>query len=163
WAAFTPLDAAAHAHGQLVISGERRTIQHPLGGVVDTIRVQEGQHVSAGEVLLQLAGPDTRSQYSSITAQLVNLLAQRSRLQSEISGAGSIDWAPELANGDFPAELVQRAKTVQTDEFRARRSLLLTQQRILEQQSNQIRESATGYRSQDSAARDEERLLDQEI
>ena len=37
WAAFAPLDSAAYAHGQLVVSGQRQSVQHRDGGVVAII------------------------------------------------------------------------------------------------------------------------------
>ena len=56
WAAFAPLEAAANASGQLIVAGHRQTVQHRDGGVVEAIRVKEGQHVSKGQVLMELAG-----------------------------------------------------------------------------------------------------------
>jgi HlyD family secretion protein len=37
WAAFARLDSAAYANGQLVVSGQRQSVQHRDGGVVAVI------------------------------------------------------------------------------------------------------------------------------
>ena len=39
WAAFAPLDSAAFANGQLVVSGQRQSVQHRDGGVVAVSRM----------------------------------------------------------------------------------------------------------------------------
>ena len=52
WAAFTPLDAAAYASGQLVVSGQRQSVQHRDGGVVAAINVAEGRQVNKGDLLI---------------------------------------------------------------------------------------------------------------
>ena len=51
WAAFAPLDAAANAGGQLIVSGHRQTVQHRDGGVARLLakRAEERQAVLAGQ------------------------------------------------------------------------------------------------------------------
>ncbi|HEU4497754.1 MAG TPA: biotin/lipoyl-binding protein, partial [Sphingomicrobium sp.] len=96
WAAFAPLDAAAYANGQLVVSGQRQSVQHRDGGVVAKINVVEGQRVKKGDTLLELAGAEVRAQERALAAQLVNSQAQRARLEAELSG-GAISWPAEFA------------------------------------------------------------------
>ncbi|MGZ6018636.1 MAG: HlyD family type I secretion periplasmic adaptor subunit, partial [Phenylobacterium sp.] len=52
WGAATPLDSAAHATGQITVSGHRQSVQYKEVGLVSAIRVHEGQKVRAGDVLL---------------------------------------------------------------------------------------------------------------
>ena len=79
WAAFAPLDSAAYAPGQLVVSGQRQSVQHRDGGVVAQIKVAEGQRVSKGDLLIELAGAEVRAQERALAAQMVNFQAQRAR------------------------------------------------------------------------------------
>ena len=62
WAALAPLDAAVPAQGVIAVSGNRQSVQHREGGVVNAINVREGQHVKAGEVLIEMAAPDLVAQ-----------------------------------------------------------------------------------------------------
>lgn len=62
WAAFMPLDAASYAQGQLIVSGQRQTVQHRDGGVIAEINVKEGQHVTKGQMLIRLAGAEVQAQ-----------------------------------------------------------------------------------------------------
>jgi HlyD family secretion protein len=164
WAALTPLDAAAYATGQLVVSGQRQSVQHRDGGVVASINVAEGRRVRKGDLLIELAGAEVRAQERALAAQMVNLQAQKARLEAELSGAGSINWPAEFktATGQRRAE-VDEAIRVQSNEFQARRSLLTAQSQVLGQQSAQSIQSATGYQSKMVSSTEQERLIQEEI
>ena len=164
WAAFAPLDAAAYAQGQLVVSGQRQSVQHRDGGVVAAIKVAEGRKVNKGDLLIELAGAEVRAQERALAAQMINYQAQRARLEAELSGAGAIKWPAEFgtATGAHRAE-VDEAMRVQSNEFRARRSSLAAQSQVLGQQSAQANQSATGYQSKMVSSAEQERLIQAEI
>jgi HlyD family secretion protein len=164
WAAFAPMDAAAYANGQLVVSGQRQSVQHRDGGVVAKINVTEGRRVKKGDLLIELSGAEVRAQERALAAQMVNYQAQRARLEAELDGSSIIRWPAEFstATGARRAE-VDEAIRVQSNEFRARRSLLVAQSSVLGQQSAQANESATGYRSQMASSAEQERLIQVEI
>ena len=69
WAAIAPLDAAAFAPGQLVVSGQRQSVQHRDGGLVSAIEVAEGRRVKKGDLLVELAGAEVRAQERALSAQ----------------------------------------------------------------------------------------------
>lgn len=163
WAAFAPLDAAAYAQGQLVVSGQRQSVQHRDGGVVAAIHVAEGRHVNQGDVLIELAGAEVRAQERALGAQMINYQAQRARLSAELAGT-PIAWPAEFATatGARRAE-IDEAIRVQSNEFRARRSSLAAQSHVLGQQSAQANESAAGYRSKMVSSAEQERLIQAEI
>ena len=70
WAAFVPLDAGVNAAGQIAVLGNRQTVQHKDGGIVTAIHVREGQHVTAGQVLIELAAPELKAAERALTAWL---------------------------------------------------------------------------------------------
>lgn len=164
WAAFAPLDSAAYANGQLVVSGQRQSVQHRDGGVVAAINVAEGRHVRKGDTLIELAGAEVRAQERALATQLANLQAQRARLETEIANGSVISWPAEFttATGSRRAA-IDEAVRVQSNEFRARKSLLAAQSQVLGQQSAQANESAVGYRSKMVASAEQERLIQEEI
>ena len=164
WAAFAPLDAAAYASGQLVVSGQRQSVQHRDGGVVAAINVAEGHRVKKGDLLIELSGAEVRAQERALAAQMINLQAQKARLEAELAGAGTISWPAEFsaAQGQRRAE-VDEAIRVQSNEFRARRSLLYAQSSVLGQQAAQSVQSASGYQSKMVSSAEQERLIQQEI
>jgi HlyD family secretion protein len=163
WAAFAPLDSAAYANGQLVVSGQRQSVQHRDGGVVAAIHVAEGQVVRKGDTLIELAGAEVRAQERALAAQLVNAQAQRARLEAELSG-GPIVWPAEFATATGSRrEAIPEAIRVQSNEYRARRASLGAQSQVLGQQSAQANESAVGYRSKMESSAEQERLIQAEI
>jgi len=90
WAAFAPMDAAAYAPGHLQVSGQRQTVQHREGGIVGGLHVREGQKVRAGDVLIELKGDEVRAEERALASQMLNLQAQRIRLEAEQLGAEAI-------------------------------------------------------------------------
>jgi len=164
WAAFARLDSAAYAHGQLVVSGQRQSVQHRDGGVVAVIKVAEGQHVRKGDTLIELAGAEVRAQERALAAQLVNSQAQRARLEAELAGSATITWPPDFATatGSTLAAIPEAIRT-QSSEFQARRSALVAQSQVLGQQSAQANQSASGFRSKMVSSAEQERLIQAEI
>ena len=86
WAALVPLDAGVNAPGTIAVAGNRQTVQHKDGGVVTAIKVREGQHVRAGEVVIELSAPELKALERALTSDYLMLLAQRSRLMAERLG-----------------------------------------------------------------------------
>ena len=163
WAAFAPMDAAAYAPGHLQVSGQRQSVQHRDGGIVSAIHVREGQKVRAGDVLIELKGDEVRAQEEALGSQLLNLLAQRSRLEAEQIGAASINWPSSFPEVDASKEEIASAIAVQEQAFRAGRTLLGAQSQVLSQQAAQARETAGGYGSQVRSSAEQERLIDEEL
>ena len=79
WAALMPLDAGVNAAGQIAVMGNRQSVQHRDGGVVSAIHVHEGQHVRAGDVLVELSAPELKASERALTSDYLTLLAQRAR------------------------------------------------------------------------------------
>ena len=164
WAALAPLDAAAIAQGRLTVSGQRQTVQHPTGGVVASINVREGATVRRGDVLIQLAGAETRSQERALAGQAISLLAQRARLIAEQSGSSSIAQPPEFAalTGQDRID-AERAMRVQYNQLRTRSAVLSAQQRVLGEQASQASSQGSGYAQRASSINEQIRILDEEL
>ena len=81
--------------------GNRQSVQHRDGGVVSAIHVREGQHVRAGEVLVELSAPELKASERALTSDYLTLLAQRARLMAE-RAASAICRAARIR--DVPAE-----------------------------------------------------------
>jgi HlyD family type I secretion membrane fusion protein len=98
WAAFAPLDAAVVAPGVIVVSGSRQTLQHPDGGVVSRLAVQDGDHVRQGQVLIELASPELVAQERALLSQVVDFEMQRERLNAEQNHAVTLERPAEWAS-----------------------------------------------------------------
>ncbi len=92
WAVSVKIDGAVIASGHVEYSLGRQVVQHPDGGVVSQIHVQDGLEVRAGDPIVTLDGIELVAQRSVIQAQLATLLAQAARLQAEAVGAAAVDF-----------------------------------------------------------------------
>jgi len=54
WSVFSNIAGAIIATGQIELEQNRQVVQHPDGGVVESVLVREGDSVQAGEVLIKL-------------------------------------------------------------------------------------------------------------
>jgi HlyD family secretion protein len=164
WAALVPLDAGAHAVGQIAVSGNRQTVQHKDGGVVTAINVREGQHVKAGDVLIELSAPELKAAERALTSDYLTLLAQRARLLAERSGQR--DFAPpaEFATLSPPdRELANEVMPLQRSEMHARSGSVSAQQSVLGQRAGQLVQQQSGYISQRNALIEQQRLIGEEL
>lgn len=164
WAAFARLDAAAYAQGSLVVSGQRQSVQHRDGGVVDKIHVREGQRVERGQLLMTLVGAEVRAQERAFASQAIRLLAQRARLEAEQMGRDTIAEPTEFAalSPQDRAEAALAMKLQQTERT-ARAAVLAAQRGALGERVAQSGEQGRGYGEQAGSAREQLRLIDEQI
>src|SRR5690349_3579375 len=97
WAAIAPLDAAVVAPGVIVVSGNRQTVQHPEGGVISRLAVQDSDRVRQGQVLIELGAPEIVAQQRALLSQVVDLQMQRERLSAEENHATQLQRPAEWA------------------------------------------------------------------
>lgn len=164
WAAFFRLDAAAYARGTLEVSGQRQTVQHRDGGVIGAIHIRDGQHVRAGDLLIELSAPEVRAQERALQAQAIELLAQRARLNAEQLELPAIAPPAEFASlqGDDKA-LAQAALRRQAVELRQRRAVLSAQRDAFRQRVAQSSDQGRGFSDQATATKEQIRLIDEQI
>jgi protease secretion system membrane fusion protein len=96
WASVAPLDKGVPLSGTVIVSTNRKAIQHPTGGTVDAILVKEGDHVKAGQELVHLNGVQVRANAEMRRVQYFTVRAAEARLMAERDGKGAIEFPPEL-------------------------------------------------------------------
>jgi len=163
-AAFVRLDAAAYAPGALVVSGQRQSVQHRDGGVVGKIHVREGQRVERGQLLVELAAAEVRAQERALASQAIRLLAQRARLEAEQLGRATITAPAQFASlSPEDREEAALALKLQQTELSARTSVLAAQRGALGQRVVQSSQQGKGYGEQALAAREQLRIINDQI
>lgn len=105
WSAVTSVDGAVIANGVVVAEGGSRKVQHPEGGVVHKILVQNNQEVEAGDVLLTLDDVTARAELEVVLAQLREGLGTQARLTAESTGAATLVMPAVAANWPFDPTL----------------------------------------------------------
>ncbi|EYS85169.1 hemolysin D [Cupriavidus sp. SK-4] len=155
WAALAPLDKGVPVSGTIIVSGNRKAIQHPSGGIVDKILVRDGHKVDAGQVLVTMNNTQARSQADATRAQLVTTLAVEARLLAERDGLDAVDFGEtEKAAATDPA--VAEVIAVQRQLFTSRRL-------ALQKELGTIAESIAGLQSQLNGLRDARQSKQQQL
>lgn len=155
WAVLAQITGAVIASGQIEVDRNRQVIQHPDGGVVAEIVVEEGDTVTEGDLLIRLDATDLQSELAVVEGQLFEIMARRGRLEAERDGSESIVFdtilvaaptGPELMEGQirlFEARLdstkrateqldIQRAQIAsQLDGIAAQQEALATQSTLI--------------------------------
>ena len=76
WATLGSIAGAVIARGQVEVESSRLAVQHPIGGRVAELMVEEGQEVAAGEVLLRLDSTESVGDLAAVESRLAALLAE---------------------------------------------------------------------------------------
>ncbi|MFT4173422.1 MAG: HlyD family type I secretion periplasmic adaptor subunit [Rhodocyclaceae bacterium] len=127
WTIFGKIDVVATAQGRIVPNDRSKTIQPLERAVVKAIHVTDGQHVKAGDILVELDGTVTQAELDRITDELASARLQVLRAQGLLmalsTGALPRLARPEAAN-DVLWQQAQALLSSQFNEYEARRSRL---------------------------------------
>lgn len=163
WALQSRIAGAVVAPGQVEVQQHRQIVQHPDGGVIADILVEEGEIVSAGQALLQLDGTLLKTELAIVEGQYFEILARRGRLEAERADAEAPVFPPELfeaAEKDPKlASLIEGQKSL----FIARRDTMFQSSEQLANQSQQINEQITGIDAQLAALFEQRNLIGEEL
>ena len=163
WSVSTQLSGAIVAQGRIEVERNRQIVQHPDGGVVAEILVQDGATVAAGDVLVRLDGAALRSELTIVTGQLSELAARNARLLAERDGATLPAFAAGLLalarqNPEVAAQLDGQLRL-----FNARRDTLTEQTLQLSRRIDQFRAQIDGITAQHDALSTEAALTSAEL
>jgi HlyD family secretion protein len=164
WAAFARLDAGAYAQGEVSVSGNRQAVQHREGGIVSALRVAEGDHVTRGQILVELASGELIAAERGLAGQVYALLAQRARMTAERDRLSAIQTPSELTG--LPPEdqaLADEAMRLQRLQFAARRVGRGTETGVLSQRSQQLEQQIAGLERQIASNLEQRRLIVEEL
>lgn len=150
WAIFAPLSEGVPAHGFIKVEGNRKTIQHLGGGIVEEIMVKEGDRVVADQPLMRLNETQLKAQQGIVESQLVIALAMEARLNAERDNRDKLIF-PEflLARQQHPQAV--EAMQVQGQLFRTRRAALKGEEAIGRETIIGLEEQVRGLTAQEAA------------
>ncbi|MFN3624717.1 MAG: HlyD family type I secretion periplasmic adaptor subunit [Hyphomicrobium sp.] len=162
WAATTVLAGAVIAPGVVVVETSAKKVQHPTGGIVGEIKVKDGDHVMAGQVVLRLDETTTRANLQIVTTQLDELILREARLRADL------DENPSLA---LPSVLKDRAGEVNVQSLleteriilAARRATCDGQKKQFSERVAQLSNQVVGVTAQIGAKEGELKYIEKEL
>ncbi len=144
WARFAELDEVTVISGQVIPAGQVRTIQHLEGGLIEQIRVAEGDAVEKGQELVHLSLAATSLNLDEIQVLKDGLLLRRARLKTEAFGG-------ELAFPEAEAERLADVAFTERKIYEERRSERDTRRKALQAKARQSELQIEELRTQISA------------
>ncbi len=147
WFFFVPLAGAVVVPGNLVVQSNVKTIQHPTGGVVAEIKVQNGSRVLGGDLLMRLDATQAQASLQMVSKQLDEFRARIARLSAERDDLPEIKVPADLASraGD---ETVKSLLASEEQLFKARFSARHSQKDLLQSKVEQLTEEISGLNVQ---------------
>jgi len=130
WMSIAEVDEITKGDGKVIPSSHLQVIQNLEGGIVEEIRVNEGDHVKKGDLLIRLSDIKPKSDFEGNRIQYEGLKAKQYRLLAEAT------------LGNFSVDKAERQKLdgfIQQEEeaFQTNRSLLISKLNVLNEQINQ--------------------------
>ncbi|WP_457645152.1 HlyD family type I secretion periplasmic adaptor subunit [Profundibacter sp.] len=163
WSVLANISGAVVAGGQIEVDQNRQVVQHPDGGVIAEIDVQEGDLVGKGDILIRLDPTILTSELVVVEGQLFELMARRGRLEAERDGAAAITFDPELVKA---AENSKDARTLMQGQqrlFKARQDSMAQEIAQMQKQRNQISDQINGITAQQTALETQLELINEEL
>lgn len=161
WAVLAQITGAVITSGQIEVDRNRQVVQHPDGGVVEGILVDEGDSVEAGDLLIRLDANVLQSELAVVEGQLFEILARRARLEAERDDLPKPIFDPILleANEKDARDLVSGQERL----FQVRLESNKSAAEQLAQQRLQISSQLEGIAAQQTALQTQRDLIGQEL
>lgn len=156
WACFAPIDEVTRGSGRVIPSSQLQRVQSFDGGVVQEIRVSEGDFVSTGDLLMRIDPTRFLSNFNENRAKAETLQAKAERLRALATGS---EFSPSEA-------LIEQAPNIVSRERELYHSSLETldeQKQILQERLEQRRAELNEATARRNAASRELNLASQEL
>ena len=154
WVKTAELTGAVIASGLLVVESSVKKVQHPTGGVVGELRVKEGDHVEAGQIVVRLDDTQTRANLAVLINGINEMKAREARLEAERTGANHLTFPTDLLAQKSDL-LVEELMAGEQKHFELRRDARAGEKLQLHERTNQLREQIGGLEDQIASKKNE--------
>jgi len=158
----TVIAGAVVTHGVLVVESGSKLVQHPTGGIVSAVLVNEGDHVTAGQPLLELDETVAGAQLAVVRTNLAQQQARLARLMAERDNLDEPDFSS--VRTDTGLQAAQREAILQSEltQFELRGEEREGQRNQLRERIRQAEEEIAGQNAQLDALRADVALVEAE-
>ena len=162
WSTFVPLADSFVVSGTLSVANQRRTVSHVEGGVVRELKVREGDHVEAVQILLVLNDQDLRAQIAVLENERFAQKATLNRWMAERRGEPSITFDPALI--EMARMAIDHAEILQSEKgaFEARLSGFDSQREAYDDRIRRINDAHQRLNQQLESLDRQQRIVQQQ-
>lgn len=162
WAMLAPLAAAVIAQGSFVATGQNKIVQHLEGGIISDILVQEGDHVTEGQIMLTLDQTLALATNRELALRRIRLEATQARLVAEHEHHEQLTFPPHLEaeRSDPEAAMILDGQSL---AFQASTASLANDVSVITRNLEALDIRTTGYSIQLNATRSQLGLLGEEL
>ncbi len=150
WAFASKLDGAIVAPASFVVEGDRKTVEHLDGGIIESILISDGEYVEQGQPLIRLDSSEIDVDLNVLGSQLGELSVRRARLLAQM--AGEVRFDEEAAFARFEPDMNKlhwySAYLTQKQLFDAEARARSTEADINTQRISGLRDQITGLSEQ---------------
>ncbi len=167
WSYFAKIEQVIPAQGQIQPSGKVQEIQVPTNGVVQEVRVEEGDRVEKGDVILLLDATTSQAQVDSLNQVRKSLMQENKFYRALLAGeidSNNIDSA--IASLEVPREIayLTRNRAELRDENQLFQSLLGNSSRAMSaEQQARLETSRADLSERTASARLEVEQLERQL
>jgi HlyD family secretion protein len=162
WLTLVPLAGAVVVPGNLVVQSDVKAIQHPTGGIIAEIKVDNGNHVAAGDLLVRLGATQVKAAMQTIGKQLNEQQARIARLVAERDGLEQPDYPSELTSHMDDGN-VRAVIASENSLFKARLSARQSQKDLLQGRVSQFNDEIGGMQAQSDSKSKQIDLINGEL
>ncbi len=163
WSVMASISGAVVASGRVVVDKNRQVIQHPDGGVVEEVLVEEGDLVAEDDILIRLDPTLLQSELTIVEGQLFELMARRGRLEAERDDADEVRFDRMLLDHVKQRPEIAAVAAGQVRLFNARREAQAKEIEQLRAQRTQLNNQIEGLDAQMDALSRQQSLISDEL
>jgi membrane fusion protein, adhesin transport system len=135
WASVAEIDQITRGRGQIIPSSRTQVIQAPDGGVIEELKVREGDEVNRGDLLVRFDKTKAEASFREAEFKVAGLSATVSRLRAEVFGGEPLFKAEALKFPEFrqnQLDLLMKRRESLEQEIRSIEKMKLLAQRELD-------------------------------
>ncbi|ABA04225.1 type I secretion membrane fusion protein, HlyD [Nitrobacter winogradskyi Nb-255] len=162
WGNTAPIAGAVVASGVFVATGQNKIIQHLEGGMIDEIKVREGDTVEPGQILVELDRTSAKAEMQRLFLRNARLTALDARLQAQVREETEVHFPPELAS-DSKDPQIRSIVNAQLLSFTAQRNNANSDIAGIEDSIKALNERIAGSKVQLDGVRRQIALIEEDI
>ncbi|WP_287372664.1 HlyD family type I secretion periplasmic adaptor subunit [Prosthecochloris sp.] len=137
WAMVAPLDEVTRGMGKVIPSSRLQVVESLDGGILEEIRVHEGQEVKAGDILMRIDPTRFTSSFQEKEYEVLGLVAKEARLRALAEGVPL--ELPERKLKDVP-QIVEHEKLLYAESLKEFNAQMVIVKEQLSQRHHELEE-----------------------